>query len=205
MDAFATVSPQGLPAQPCPTTVSCFTGRLSPAATGFERTLRRPGHPPVLFESDASPDLRETRTFPSDTKRWLARQPPARNEDELQTLLDRWRHFYNTQRPHCSLAGATPYERWAANPAARPGDPILDPPDTQLRRVDPTGVARWKNYTLGIGIDYAGHNILIVVRDHHHLKIYGPNSLQRDITIDPTRRYQPSGLPPGRRRKMRQQ
>jgi hypothetical protein len=51
-------------------------------------------------------------------------------------------------------------------------------------------------------MDYAGHNVLIIARDRDHLKIYGPNSLERDLTIDPTRNYQPSGLPAGRRPKL---
>ena len=72
----------------------------------------------------------------------------------------------------------------------------VEPPDAQLRQVGPSGIATWKHYKLGIGTDYANQNILILAHDREHLTIYGPNGLNRDITIDPGRRYQPSGLPP---------
>lgn len=205
-DAFAHgVDEWGLPAHVLSDNGACFTGRLfSGGEVDFERTMRglgihqicsRPAHPQTCGKLERSHQT---------TKRWLARQAPARDEDELQALLDTWRRFYNSERPHRSLAGATPSERWTASPPARPSDPILEAPDAQLRRVDPIGVVSWKRYALGIGVDYAGHNILIVARDRDHLKIYGPNGLERDLTIDPTCRYQPSGLPPGRRPKMRQ-
>ena len=66
---------------------------------------------------------------------------------------------------------------------ARRPDPRTHP-TPQLPTGYRAGTSRWKNYTLGIGIDYAGHNILIVVRDRHHLKIYGPN--QASNTTSPS-------------------
>jgi transposase InsO family protein len=196
----------GLPAHVMSDNGVCFTGRfLHGSENDFERALRTlgirhirssPAHPQTCGKLERSH---------LTIKRWLERQAPINDEDQLQALLDTWRRIYNHDRPHSSLAGSTPFERWTASPPAQPGNPILEPPDAQLRRVDALGVVSWKNHKLGIGIDYADHNILIVARDRDHLKIYGPNSLERDLTIDPTRRYQPSGLPPGRRPKMCQQ
>lgn len=202
-DAFAHgASEWGLPAHVLSDNGPCFTGRFfSGGEVDFERTMRalgirqihsRPSHPQTCGKLERSH---------LTTKRWLTRQGPARDARELQTQLDHWRCFYNHERPHTSLAGRTPFERWAASPPAGPGDPILEPPQAKIHRVDPAGVAAWKHYKLGIGADYAGQNILIVVHDREHLTIYGPNNLNRAITIDPTRRYQPSGLPRGRRPK----
>jgi transposase InsO family protein len=205
-DAFSRgVDEWGFPAHMLSDNGTCFTGRFfTGAEVDFERTMRalgirhicsKPAHPQTCGKLERSH---------LTTKRWLARQPPANDEDELQARLDAWRRFYNHERPHSSLAGSTPFERWTASPPDQPGDPILEPPDAQLRRVNRIGVVFWKHHSIGIGMDYAGHNVLIVARDRDHLKIYGPNSLERDLTIDPTRTYQPSGLPPGRRPKIRQ-
>lgn len=206
-DAFAHgVDEWGLPATVLSDNGACFTGRFfSGGEVDFERTMRRLGIHQICSSPAHPQTCGKLERSHLTTKRWLERQPPNHDEDELQALLDTWRRIYNHERPHSSLAGSTPFERWTASPPAHPENPILEPPDAQLRRVDALGIVNWKNYKLGIGIDYAGHNILIIARDHDQLKIYGPNSLQRDLTIDPTRRYQPSGLPPGRRPKMRQQ
>jgi transposase InsO family protein len=180
----------------------CFTGRLfSGGEVDFERTLRTFGiH--QIHSSIAHPQTcGKLERSHSTTKRWLALQGFAQDESELQQRLDQWRGFYNYERPHRALKGATPFERWSASPPARPGAPILEPADAQLRRVDPTGIAAWKHYKLGIGREWAGHNVLIIARDRHDLTVHGPNGLNRDITIDPNRCYQPNGRTPGRRPK----
>lgn len=204
-DAFAHgVNEWGLPAHVLSDNGSCFTGRFfSGGEVDFERTLRALG----IHQINSSPAHPQTcgklERSHLTTKRWLARRPLAGDETELQAQLDDWRRFYNHERPHRSLAGATPFERWTASPPSGPGDPIREPPDAQLRRVGPTGVASWKHYTLNIGFDYRAQNILILAHDREHLTIYGPNGLNRDITIDPSRRYQPSGNPAGRRPKLK--
>jgi transposase InsO family protein len=206
-DAFAHgVDEWGLPENVLSDNGLCFTGRLfSGGEVDFERTLRAFGIHQICSSPAHPQTCGKLERSHLTTKRWLKRQPPTNNEDELQALLDTWRRIYNHERPHSSLAGSTPFECWTASPPAHPQNPILEPPDAQLRRVDALGIVSWKHYKLGIGIDYARHNILIIARDRDHLKIYGPNNLERDLTIDPTRNYQPSGLPPGRRSKMRQQ
>jgi transposase InsO family protein len=200
-DAFVHgVDEWGLPAHVLSDNGSCFTGRFfSGGEVDFERTMRALGIRQIRSSPAHPQTCGKLERSHLTTKRWLARRDRAGNEHELQSQLDEWRRFYNHDRPHKSLAGATPYERWTASPPAGPGDPILEPPDAQLRRVDPAGVATWKHHKLGIGVDYAGHNILIIAHDREHLTIHGPQGLTRAITIDPTRRYQPSGLPAGRR------
>jgi transposase InsO family protein len=202
-DAFAHgAADWGLPAHVLSDNGVCFTGRLfSGGEVDFERTLRTFGiH--QIHSSIAHPQTcGKLERSHSTTKRWLALQGFAQDESELQQRLDQWRGFYNYERPHRALKGATPFERWSASPPARPGAPILEPADAQLRRVDPTGIAAWKHYKLGIGREWAGHNVLIIARDRHDLTVHGPNGLNRDITIDPNRCYQPNGRTPGRRPK----
>jgi transposase InsO family protein len=53
-------------------------------------------------------------------KKWLARQPRVGSVTELQTQLDVFRGYYNTQRPHRALHRRTPATAWAARPRAIP-------------------------------------------------------------------------------------
>ena len=202
-DAFAHgVDEWGLPAHVLSDNGSCFTGRLfSGGEVDFERTLRAFG----IRQINSSPAHPQTcgklERSHSTTKRWLALHDLAEDESELQQQLDEWRRFYNYERPHRSLKGATPFERWSANPPAQPAHPIREPADAQLRRVGPTGVASWKHYTLAIGTEWAGDNVLIIARDRHNVTVHGANGLKRDIVIDPSHRYQRSGRPTGGKRK----
>jgi transposase InsO family protein len=196
----------GMPAHVLSDNGSSFTGRFfSGGEVDFERTLRKLGIGQILSSPAHPQTCGKLERSHQTTKRWLARQPRAGDEAELQAQLDEWRRFYNHDRPHKSLAGSTPYERWIASPPAGPGDPIHERPDAQLRRVGPTGVAAWKHYQLGIGFDWVGQNILILAHDRDHITVYGAHGLDRDITIDPTRRYQPSGRPAGRQPKPNRQ
>jgi len=200
-DAFTTaVLEWGLPAHVMNDNGSCFTGRLAQhGAADFERMLRsvgikqicsRPGHPQTCGKLERSHQT---------TKAWLRIQPPARTINELQDQLDRWRQHYNRLRPHKALAGQTPYEWWKASPPATPGAPIVGPVRASIHRVHKAGHIGWSDYVVGIDSRLAGQRVLVVARDFN-LAIYGQTGLLRRLTIDTTRRYQGTGIPPGRRR-----
>jgi transposase InsO family protein len=63
--------------------------------------------------------------------------PPLENLDHAARHLDRWRHVYNTERPHEALGLHTPLDRYAISP--RPYRPLVEPfdyaPDDKPRRV----------------------------------------------------------------------
>jgi transposase InsO family protein len=44
------------------------------------------------------------------SKRYLARQAPAKTLAELQIQLDAFAHYYNAIRPHRALGGRTPLQ-----------------------------------------------------------------------------------------------
>jgi hypothetical protein len=51
---------------------------------------------------------------------------------------------------------------------------------------------------LGIGRTYAGTPVLLLVQDLNIREINAATGeLLRDLTLDPTRNYQPTGQPPG--------
>jgi hypothetical protein len=200
-EAFTTaVQRWGLPAHVMNDNGSCFTGRLAKqGAADFERMLRslgikqicsRPGHPQTCGKLERSHQT---------TKAWLRLQPPARSIDELQDQLDRWRLHYNEERPHKALGGQTPIERWTATPPATPGAAIAGPIRASVHSVHKAGHIGWSDYVVGIDSRLAGQRVLVVARDFN-LSIYGQTGLLRRLTIDTGRRYQGTGIPPGRRR-----
>lgn len=186
----------GLPARVMSDNGACFTTRrFSNSVGSFARNLAglgiihirsRPGHPQTCGKLE-----RAHKT----TKQWLTRLPAAATPDELQAQLDAWRAFYNHDRPHRALTGATPIERWHATTPAQPGPPIRIPARASLHIVHRNGHIDWCRYQIGVGAAHAGQQLLVVARDDH-VTLWGPTGRVRALTIDPTRRYQPTGRPP---------
>jgi transposase InsO family protein len=198
-DAFAhAVTDWGLPARVMSDNGLCFTGRLQGRDVDFERQLRAMG----IAHLPSSPRHPQTcgklERSHQTTKRWLRALPPARDHAELQDQLDHWRHHYNEHRPHRAAAGDTPANRWRAQPPAQPGHPIAGPRRASLHRVSSAGHIGWGRYNIAVGTSLAGHNVLVIAQDLD-LTIWAQTGLVRHLHIDPTRRYQPSGLPPGPR------
>lgn len=189
----------GLPARMMSDNGSCFTARFfSGGEADFERNLRSlgiqhirssPGHPQTCGKLERAHQT---------TKKWLRSRALARDARALQVQLDDWRRFYNNERPHRSLAGATPAERWHASTHAQPGPPISEPPEAGLRLVAANGILAWDRYRIGVGAEHANQHVLVIARGDH-ITIHGPKGLLRELQIDPTRDYQPTGRPPGRR------
>jgi hypothetical protein len=198
-EAFsAGVARFGLPARVMSDNGTCFTARFhaTKGEADFERNLRSfgikhllssPGHPQTCGKLE-----RQHQTL----KAWLATRPAA-TLSELQGHLDDYQRFYNHDRPHSSLAGATPFERWSTADIDHPGDSIAAAPRAALRTVSPDGRLNWDAHGIGIGAEHAGHELLVIARGLD-VTIYGHTGIVRELTIDPTRFYQPSGKPPGR-------
>jgi transposase InsO family protein len=161
----------------------------------------RPGHPTTCGKVER---------FQQTMKKWLTGQPDQPSTvAELQTLLDTFVEAYNRHRPHRSLPHrATPATLYETMPKAVPGE-VTDP-DTHDRirhdTVDKAGSVtlryRSRLHHIGIGRTHAGTCIILLVQD---LDIRVVNAatgeLLRELTLDPTRDYQPTGRPPGPTRK----
>ena len=129
-------------------------------------------------------------------KRYLAKQPPAQKLGELQTQLDAFAHYYNDIRPHRALGGQTPLQAYSARIKARPAGST---PATHFRvredKVDKTGrvTLRYDSrlYHIGLGRAHKGRKVKLLVADLDIRVIDLDGQLIRELTLDPTRDYQP--------------
>ncbi|WP_244900509.1 transposase [Streptomyces nanshensis] len=157
----------------------------------------RPGHPTTCGKVER---------FQQTMKKWLRAQPiqPA-TIAELQALTDHFAHLYNHQRPHRSLPHrAAPAAAYQARPKATPGPRREDTHD-RIRhdRIDTNGTVTLRLAGrlrhIGIGRTHAGTHIILLIQDLDVRVINATTGeLLRDLTIDPSRDYQPTGRPPGR-------
>ena len=140
--------------------------------------------------------------FHQTQKNWLHRQEPATSLAALQNQLDRFGAYYNTQRPHRALGRHTPLEAFEARPKATALTPI--PGGTKhfrIRndRIDKVGriTLRYNSrlHHIGIGRRHAGTPVLLLVADLHIRVLTQNGGLLRELTLDPTRDYQPQQTP----------
>jgi transposase InsO family protein len=185
-----------------------FTTRLSGGKGGrnaFEHELRRLG----IKQKNGKPAHPQTQgkveRFQQTLKKWLAAQNPQPADlAQLQALLDEFTRYYNARRPHKSLPGRiTPATAYAARPKAAPCDRTADTHDrVRTDKIGTTGTVTLRHggklYHIGVGREHAGTEILLLVQDLH-IRVIGAatGELLRELTLDPSRNYQPTGRPPG--------
>ena len=156
----------------------------------------RPNHPTTCGKAER---------FQQTLKKWLAAQPVQPTTlEELQALLDRFVEAYNHHRPHRSLLHqATPATAYAARPKATPGDRSRDTHDrVRSDIIDQAGSVtlrvNGRLHHIGVGRTHARTPVLLLVHDLD-VRIVNPatGELLRDLVLDPTRDYQPTGAPKG--------
>ena len=133
-------------------------------------------------------------------KRYLARQKPASTLQDLQAQLDTFAHYYNDMRPHRALNGRTPLQAYSARVKARPAGHAA--PNTHFRvredKVDQAGTVTLRHHSrlhhIGIGRAHKGRLVKLLIADRQIRIIDRQNGqLIRELTLDPTRDYQPIG------------
>ena len=187
-----------------------FTTRIFGGKGGrnaFETELRRlevrqinstPNHPTTCGKVER---------FQQTMKKWLRGQPtqPA-TVKQLQPLLDRFILEYNQRRPHRSLPHrATPASVYTNRPKATPeqGGRETDTHDRVRRdRVDKAGkiTLRYQGrlYSIGIGRTHARTRVIVLVQDLNvRIVDAATGELLRELVLDPSKRYQGTGRPPG--------
>jgi transposase InsO family protein len=176
-----------------------FSGRLRGFEVRFEIELRAIGVVPKTSRPYHPQTCGKVERFQQTLKKWLRRQPLAADLAELQTQLDAFVAYYNHQRPHRGIGRITPAQRWAATPPAiNLGIALPGPAHATTAVVAPNGTLGVSRYLIHVGMEWAGRT----ARVHHddtHAAVFIDHKLIRALQLDPTRRYQPSGRPPGRR------
>jgi transposase InsO family protein len=197
----ATVATHGIPATVLSDNGMVFTTRFAGGRGGrnaFEKELRRlnvvqknstPNHPQTCGKVER---LHQTQ------KKWLAAQrPKPATITELQTLLDAFADQYNQHRPHRALNRRTPAAAYTARPKATPTGARTDTHDRVRRdRIDDSGVVTLRHdgrlHHIGIGRTHARTHVLLLSQDLNIRVIAAKTGeLLRELTLDPTRDYQP--------------
>ncbi|MDX1880337.1 IS481 family transposase [Mycolicibacterium sp. 141076] len=169
-----------------------YTGRRLGFETTFEANLRALGVKTINSAPYHPQTCGKIERFWQTLKKWLHAHPTPDTVADLNDLLEAFRHFYNHQRPHRALGGATPAEAFAATERARPADrPLPAPVFVTTGTVnDTTGRVFVPPYVINVGRYWAGHHC-DCIRDGDHIAIFSGTTLIRELTADPTRRYQP--------------
>lgn len=137
--------------------------------------------------------------FHQTIQKWLAARPPADTIDDLQHLLDTFRHTYNHHRPHRALERNTPATVYAATPKTGPADQPIGTPSRIHRVTVHGGICHINNktYSITIGAAHTGQVATVVITGLScHIFVNG--RLVRHLQLDQTRRYQPLYDRPGR-------
>jgi transposase InsO family protein len=207
----AAVAAHGAPASTLTDNGMVFTTRLSGGKGGrnaLEHELRRLG----IRQKNGKPNHPQTQgkveRFQQTLKKCLRAQPQPASVTGLQSLLDAFTAYYNHQRPHRSLPHrATPATAYNARPKAAPGDRAADTHDrVRTDKIWAVGTVTLRHagklHHIGVGRQHAGTEVLILTRDLHiRIIAKATGELLRDLTLDPSRDYQPTGKPAGPRRR----
>jgi transposase InsO family protein len=187
-----------------------FTTRLSGGKggrNGFEQELRRQGVVQINSTPNHPTTCGKVERFHQTLKKHLIALPRAATLTELQNQVDDFVEEYNHRRPHCSLPHrSTPATAYTARPKARPGERLDAHRRVRTDRVDDSGTVTLRVagrlHHISIGRAHARTHILMLVQDLNIRIINAATGeLLRQLTLDPTRDYQPRNVPCGRPKK----
>jgi transposase InsO family protein len=211
----AACAQHGTPASTLTDNGMVFTTRLSGrrgGRNGLENELRRLGVKQKNGKANHPQTQGKAERFQQTLKKWLAAQhPQPATLAQLQALIDTFTAYYNTRRPHRSLAHrSTPAVAYAARPKAGPSSRAADTHDrVRTDVIDTNGVVTLRHagrlYHIGVGRTHARTHVIMLVQDLHiRIVDAATGELLRQLTLDPARNYQPTGKPrrpPGTPRK----
>ncbi len=204
----AAIAHHGVPASTLTDNGMVFTTRLSGGKGGrnaFEAELRRLGIDQKNSRPNHPTTCGKVERFHQTLKRWLRAQPnqPA-TSSELQALLDVFAAHYNHERPHRSLPErCTPADAYHRRPKATASDRSDDSHDRVRHDViDNSGKitlrVNGRMHHIGLGATHRGTRVVVLAHDIEVRVVHATTGeLIRQLTIDPTKDYQPLGIPPG--------
>ncbi|WP_068186977.1 IS481 family transposase [Mycobacterium sp. UM_CSW] len=200
----------GIPASTLTDNGMVFTTRLSGGKggrNGLENELRRLSVTQINSTPNHPTTCGKVERFHQTLKKWLTRQPRATTIAELQTQLDAFVDAYNHRRPHRALPQhATPATAYTTRPKADPATRTDTHNRVRRDRIDQAGVITvrlaGRLHHIGVGRTYTGTRVLVLIQDLHIRIIHAATGqLLRELTLDPTKDYQPTGAPKGPTRK----
>jgi transposase InsO family protein len=205
-----TVAAHGVPASTLTDNGMVFTTRLAGGKggrNGFENELHRLGVTQINSTPNHPTTCGKIERFHQTLKKWLTNQPRAATLAGLQTQLNTFVEAYNHDRPHRSLPHqATPATAYTARPKADPANRTDTHNRVRRDRIDQAGVitlrVAGRLHHIGVGRTYTGTRVLVLIQDLRIRIIHAATGeLLRELTLNPTKDYQPTGAPKGPKRK----
>jgi transposase InsO family protein len=188
---LAGIAECGIPSMSLSDNGIVYTGRFHAHESAFEINLRTLGVRTINSSPFHPQTCGKIERFWQTLKKWLAARDPAATIAELNALLEQFRTFYNHQRPHRALGGATPAAAFSATAKARPAQRPVPAPVVVSRHTvgKASGYVFVAPYKVNVGLRWAGH-ACDIIRDGEHITILSGTKLVRSFTADPTRSYQ---------------
>ena len=160
-------------------------------ALGIDFRHSRPYHPQTCGKVER---------FHQTMKAFLAKQPKVGSLAELQAQVDRFVAYYNEVRPHRARERRPPRVAFEARDKARPSGPMIRV-GTGVRvrrdRIDNNGKVTLRHRTrlhhIGVGHAHKGKRVIMLVDGLDVRVVSQDGELLRQLTLDPTRDYQPQG------------
>lgn len=191
----------GLPESVLSDRGTVFTARRTNGVGAFERHVWGFGIYTINGRAYHPQTQGKVERFHRTMGEWLADNGPFSTLRALNRSLDEFRHDYNHDRPHQSLADATPAEVWAATPPARPR-PELAAERCRRESLHPTwpnGNLTYSVWVIGVGKEWASTKVRVIDLGHVIEIRDAAGELIRDVKPDYAKRYLGSGRPGGRR------
>ena len=204
------IAHHGIPASTLTDNGMVFTTRLAGGKGGrnaFESELRHLGVQQINSTPNHPTTCGKVERFHQTLKKWLKAHHRATTLAELQAQLDDFVDEYNHRRPHRSLPHkATPATAYTTRPKADPANRSDTHNRVRRDRVDTTGALSLRLagrlHHIGVGRTHAGTRVIMLIQDLDIRIINAATGdLIRQLTLDPTRDYQPRGVKPGPKRK----
>jgi len=186
----------GFPAALLSDNAAVFSGASRRGKVLLETELERLG----ISQKHATPYHPQTcgkvERLHQSLKRYLARQAPARSLAQLQLQLDTFRTYYNQQRPHRALGGRTPLVAWNTRLKAGPSSTAAAVHyRVRQDRVGANGTVTLRYGSrlrhISVGTVHKHEPVRLLSADAHVRIVAENGALLRELTIDPSRDYQP--------------
>jgi hypothetical protein len=160
----------GVPAQVLTDNGKVFTGRFAqpPVEVLFDRICRENGIDHTLTAPRSPTTTGKIERFHRTLREDFNTRQVFRNLKTAQEALDEWVTYYNTQRPHQSLADATPVSRFRSDGGQvqhQLRHPERNGEQWVSRRVAPNGIVCVDSQHISVGKHYGGSACDVLVTD----------------------------------------